>query len=147
MKTLVTIVVHLIMGLLVACAQTTSSKSTTSSTKTTVKTCGETNKENYYRSFTVVNNDENYKIKVKFMENMQNEVKSFLIEQFGQEKMITNTTSYIWKKEIDDSKMYMVELNENQLRMSIDKELASDKLLKKFMYIGKELKLLTAKKI
>ncbi len=144
MKTLVLILVSLILGLLSTNAQTTTTTTSSSSTKVTVNVNDD--KKSYYRSFAVIDMDDFFRIKVKFSESMQNDVKLYLIDQFGQDNMVTDSESYFWRKELENEEMFEVRLKENRLRINVNKELASDKLLKKFKQIGRELKSLTSKK-
>ncbi len=144
MKTLVLILVSLILGLLSTNAQTTTTTTSSSSTKVTVNVNDD--KKSYYRSFAVIDMDDFFRIKVKFSESMQNDVKLYLIDQFGQDNMVADSESYFWRKELENEEMFEVRLKENRLRINVNKELASDKLLKKFKQIGRELKSLTSKK-
>ncbi len=143
MKTLILFVASLILGILSTKAQETSSSSNSS---TTVTVSVNEDEKNYYRSFAIIDMDDVFRIKVKFMESLQNDVKSYLIDQFGKDKMVIDSDTYLWSKEIDNEELYEVRLKENKLRINVNKELASDKLLKKFEQMGKELKSLTSKK-
>lgn len=145
MKTLITILVHLILGFLSMNAQTTQTNTSTSSTSVTVSINEDTKETSYSRSFAIIDMEESFRIKVRFMESMTDKVKSYLIDQFGKENMIINSNAYLWRRKIDNEEVYEVRLRENQLRISIDKELASNKLIKKFEQIGKELKSITSR--
>ncbi len=143
MKTLVLILVSLIIGLLSTKAQTTTTSSS-SSTKVTVSVNDD--EKDYYRSFAIIDMDNFFRVKIKFIESLQNDVRLYLIDQFGKENMIFDSETYVWRKELENEEMYEVRLKENRLRINVNKELASDKLLKKFKQMGKELKSLTSKK-
>ncbi|MEW7291707.1 hypothetical protein [Aquimarina sp. 2304DJ70-9] len=144
MKALVLILVSLILGLLSAKAQTTTTTTSNSSTKVTVSVTDD--EKDYYRSFAIIDMDDFFRIKIKFLESLQNDVKLYLIDQFGKENMRIDSETYVWRKEVEKEEMYEVRLKENRLRINVNKELASDKLLKKFIQMGKELKSLTSKK-
>ncbi len=144
MKTISLWGVSLILGLLSANAQTTSNSSKTT-TKVTVSYDENTEEESYYRSFAIMDMDNSYRIKVRFMKDMTDEVKSYLIDQLGEENMIFKDETYAWKKEIENEKVYEVTLKNNRLRINVDKELTSNKMLKKFKQVGKELKTITSK--
>ncbi len=143
MKTLILFVASLILGILSTKAQKTT---TSSNSSTTVTVSVNEDEKNYHRSFAIIDMDNIFRIKVKFMESLQNDVKSYLIDQFGKDKMVIDSDTYLWSKEIDNEELYEVRLKENKLRINVNKELASDKLLKKFEQMGKELKSLTSKK-
>ena len=132
MKTLITILISLILGLLTTKAQTTV---TTNSSSVSVTITEDDEEENYSRSFSVIDMERSYKIKVKFMESMQDKVKSYLIEQFGKENMELDSNVYLWKQKIDKDDVYKVELKENRVKINVDKELASNKLIKKIKRI------------
>ncbi|GAA4279038.1 hypothetical protein [Aquimarina mytili] len=144
MKTLVLILVSLIIGLLSATAQTTTTTTSTSSTKVTVNS--NDNDKKYYRSFAIIDMDDSFRVKIKFLESLQKNVKLYLMDQLGKDNMVADSESYLWRKELENEEMYEVQLKENKLRIHVNKELASDKLLKKFKQMGKELKSLTSKK-
>ncbi|MBQ4822501.1 hypothetical protein [Aquimarina sp. MMG016] len=145
MKTLVLIIVSLILGLLSTKAQTSTTSSSKSSTRVSVSIDEDTEKESYYRTFAILDMDDDFRIKVRFMEYMQNDVKSYLVDQFGKENMTIDSGAYLWSKEIDDEELYEVKLKGNRLRINLDKELASEKQIKRFEQMGKELKSLTSK--
>ncbi|TSE05750.1 MULTISPECIES: hypothetical protein [Aquimarina] len=144
MKTIILWIVSLILSLVSANAQTTSNSSK-STTKVSISYDGDTEKKSYYRSFAIIDMDNSYRIKVRFMKDMTDEVKSYLIDQLGEENMIFRDETYLWKKEIENEEVYEVTLKNNRLRISVDKELISDKFLKKFKQMGKELKTITSK--
>ncbi|WP_103865160.1 hypothetical protein [Aquimarina sp. I32.4] len=139
MKTLIIILVSFLIGTLTASAQTNTITSTEESTKVVVE------EDNYYRSFAVIDTDKNLKIKIKFVKEKISNVKTYLIDQLGEENMNTDADEYSWEKGIDGEELYTVQLKGNRLRINIDKELASDKIIKKFKVIRDELKLITSK--
>lgn len=145
MKTLVLIIVSVLLGLLSTKAQTTTTSSSTSTTKVSVSIDDDTENESYYRSFAILDMDDDFRIKVRFMEYMQNDVKSYLIDQFGKDNLTIDSDTYLWTKGIDDEELYEVKLKGNRLRINLDKELASEKQIKRFEQMGKELKSLTSK--
>ncbi|WP_103068675.1 hypothetical protein [Aquimarina sediminis] len=145
MKTLVTILIHLIIGILTVSAQSSTTTTSQSSTQVTVSIDSDTEEESFSRSFVVIDTEENFRVKIRFMESMTSKVKSYLIDQFGEEKMIVDANTYFWKKEIEDEEIYEVRLKGNRLRINIDKDLAPNKLVKKFRQIGKELKSITSR--
>ncbi|WP_108867261.1 hypothetical protein [Aquimarina aquimarini] len=139
MKTLITILVSFIIGVLTSNAQTNTIISTEKSTQEVEE------EDNYYRSFAVIDTDKNFKIKIKFVKKKKDNVKIYLIDQLGEENMMINVDEYSWKKGIDGEELYTVQLKENRLRINVDKELASDKIIKKFKLISAELKLITSR--
>ncbi|PKV50727.1 hypothetical protein ATE84_2793 [Aquimarina sp. MAR_2010_214] len=145
MKTLITILVNLIIGLLTMNAQTSSTSSSKSSSTVTISISDDSEEKNYSRSFAIIDMGESFRIKIRFMKYKENDVKSYLIDQFGKENMTIEDEAYLWKKEIENEELYEVRLRGNKLRINLDKELASNKLIKKFERIGKELKSITSK--
>lgn len=145
MKTLINILIYLILvilSLLTAKAQTTT---TTSSSSVTVTITDDDEDKSYSRSFVVIDTEGSYRVKVRFMESMKEKVKSYLTNQFGKENRIISNDTYSWQQEIDDNQVYTVQLKENRLRINVDKELASHKLIKKIKQVGEELKTITSK--
>ncbi len=142
MKTLISILVYLILGLLTTKAQTTT---TTSSSSVTVTITDDDEDKSYSRSFVVIDTEGSYRVKVRFMESMKEKVKLYLTDQFGKENTILSNDTYSWKQEIDDDEVYTVQLKDNRLRINVDKELASHKLIKKIKKVGEELKTITSK--
>lgn len=145
MKTLITILVNLLIGLLTMNAQTSSTSSSKSSSEVTISISDDSNEKSYSRSFAIIDMEESFRIKIRFMKYMENDVKTYLIDQFGKENMTIQDEAYLWRKETENEELYEVRLKENRLRINVDKELASNKLIKKFERIGKELKSITSK--
>lgn len=145
MKTLITVLVNLLIGLLTMNAQTNSTSSSKSSSQITISISDDTEEKNYSRSFAIIDMEENFRIKIRFMKYMEDDVKSYLFDQFGKENMTVDDEAYLWRKEIENEELYEVRLKENKLRINVDKVLASNKLIKKFERIGKELKSITSK--
>lgn len=141
MKTLISILVYFILGLLTTKAQTI----TTNASSVTVTITEDDEDKSYSRSFVVIDTEGSYRVKVRFMESMKEKVKLYLIDQFGKENTILSNDTYSWKQEIDDDEVYTVQLKENRLRINVDKELASHKLIKKIKKVGEELKTITSK--
>ncbi|WP_074406695.1 MULTISPECIES: hypothetical protein [Aquimarina] len=145
MKTLITVLVNLLIGLLTMNAQTSATSSSKSSSQVTISISDDSGEKSYSRSFAIIDMEESFRIKIRFMKYMKGDVKSYLIDQFGKENMIIDDEAYLWRKEIEDDELYEVRLKDNKLRINVDKELASNKLIKKFERIGKELKSITSK--
>ncbi|MBW1296586.1 hypothetical protein [Aquimarina litoralis] len=143
MKTIALCIASLVFGLLTTHAQTTESTSKSSSEFSITYDSDAENKK-FYRSFVVLDMDDNYRIKVKFMKHMKSKVKSYLVDQFGEQNMTVKDNTYYWVKGNEDEEVYEVKLKGNKLRINVDKELASDKLMKRFILIGKELKEITS---
>lgn len=143
MKTVIFVIVSLVLGLLTAQSQTDESSSGSSSSFSITYDTDEEHKA-FYRSFVTLDTDDNYRIKIKFMKRMKSDVKSYLIDQFGQKEMVIKDNTYFWTKGLEDEEVYVVKLKGNKLRINVNKELASDKLLKRFGLIGKELKEITS---
>ncbi|WP_108804550.1 hypothetical protein [Aquimarina sp. Aq107] len=144
MKTLILIITSFVLGLLTTNAQTTETSSSKSSSEFSFTYDSDAENKKFYRSFVTLDMDDNYRIKIKFMKYMESNVKSYLIDQFGKENMIEKNDSYVWSKGLEEEEVYQVRLKGNRLRINVKKELASDKLLKRFTQIGKELKKLTS---
>ncbi|MDY8136388.1 hypothetical protein [Aquimarina sp. 2201CG5-10] len=144
MKTLVLILASLVIGVLTCNGQTTN-KSSKSSTKVSVSVSGDTEEGSFYRSFAIMDMDENFRIKVRYMRYMENDVKTYLIDEFGKENLTIKEGTYYWTKKTEGEVLYEVRLKGNKLRINVDKELASDKLIKRFEKIGKELKTITGR--
>ncbi|WP_299439224.1 hypothetical protein [uncultured Aquimarina sp.] len=145
MRTLVVLIVSLIFGLSIAKAQTTETESTKSSSEFSITYDSDTPNKKYYRSFTVLDMDDDYRIKVRFMKSLKSNVKSYLIDQFGEEKMKIKEDTFLWVEMVDEEEMYEIKLKGNKLRINVSKELASDKLIKRFKQVGEELKKITSK--
>ncbi|WP_106792118.1 hypothetical protein [Aquimarina sp. Aq78] len=145
MKTLITILVNLLIGLLTMNAQTSSTSSSKSTSEVTISISDDSSEKSYSRSFAIIDMGKSFRIKIRFMKYMENDVKSYLIDQFGKENMTIEDEAYLWRKETENEELYEVRLKENRLRINVDKELASNKLIKKFERIGKELKSITSK--
>jgi len=144
MKTLVLSITGLILGLLTTKAQTTESSSSKSSSTFSLAYDSDAEHKKYYRSFTVLDMDDDYRIKVKFMKNMVKDVENYLVEEFGKENLLIDDDIFLWTKELDKEEIYEVKLKGNRLRINVNKELASDKIVKRFIKIGKELKSITS---
>ncbi|WP_025741708.1 hypothetical protein [Aquimarina pacifica] len=143
MKTIALILISLILGLLSAKSQTITKQDSCS--KVSVSQGNNIEDDRYYRSFTVLDMDNDYRIKVRFMENLNTHVQEYLTDQFGEENMTTTEGVSFWKKEVEEEEIYEVRLKGNRLRINVNKELASDKLVKRFKNIGEELKLITSR--
>ncbi|SEK31566.1 hypothetical protein SAMN04487910_0232 [Aquimarina amphilecti] len=144
MKTLILIITSLVLGLLTTNAQTTETSSSKSSSEISFTYDTDDENKKFYRSFVTLDMDNDYRIKIRFMKYMKSNVKSYLIDQFGKENLIIKEDTYLWTKELEDEEVYEVKLRGNRLRINVNKELASDKLIKRFGQIGRELKELTS---
>ncbi|WP_298320781.1 hypothetical protein [uncultured Aquimarina sp.] len=144
MRTLILITASLILGICTTIAQTTETSTSKSSSEFSITYDSDSPNKKFYRSFVTLDMDNDYRIKVRFMKYMKSDVKSYLIDQFGKENMIVKDNTYFWNKEIDEEEMYEVRLKGNKLRINLNKDLASDKLVKRFVEIGKELKSITS---
>ncbi|MFD2561980.1 hypothetical protein [Aquimarina rubra] len=144
MRTLILITASLILGICTTIAQTTETNSSKSSSEFALTYDSDAEHKKFYRSFVTLDMDNDYRIKIRFMKHMKSDVKSYLIDQFGKENMMVKDDTYFWNKEVDDEEMYEVRLKGNKLRVNLNKDLASDKLIKRFVEIGKELKSITS---
>ncbi|MGY3793159.1 hypothetical protein [Aquimarina sp. 433] len=143
MKTVIFVIVSLVFGLLTTQAQI-DKRSSGSSSSISITYDTDAEHKTFYRSFVTLDTDDNYRIKIKFMKRMKSHIKSYLIDQFGQKDMVIKDNTYSWTKGLEDEEVYVVKLKGNKLRINVNKELASDKLLKRFGLIGKELKEMTS---
>ncbi|MDH7446675.1 hypothetical protein [Aquimarina sp. 2201CG14-23] len=145
MRTLIVLIASLIFSLSAIKAQTTETKSTKSSSEFSMLYDSDSPNKKYYRSFTVLDMDDDYRIKVRFMKSLKSNVKSYLVSQFGEEKMKIKEDTFLWVEMVDEEEMYEIKLKGNKLRINVSKELASDKLIKRFKQVGEELKKITSK--
>ncbi|WP_299223240.1 hypothetical protein [uncultured Aquimarina sp.] len=145
MRTLILITANLILGICTTMAQTTETSSSKSSSEFSITYDTDSPNKKYYRSFTVLDMDDDYRIKVRFMKSLKSNVKSYLIDQFGEEKMKIKDGTFLWAEMVDEEEMYEIKLKGNKLRINVSKELASDKLIKRFKQVGEELKKITSK--
>ncbi|TPN89270.1 hypothetical protein [Aquimarina algicola] len=132
MKTLITVAISLIFGLLTLSGQ---AKDTT------------LNKENYFRSFIVIDTDDTFKVKVKFMKDMNDEVKSYLENQPGYQFININTNTFLWFKGDLDKKISQIMLKDNVVKLEIDKRIASEVDIENFKKYVEGLKVLTSNKM
>jgi len=142
MKTLILIIVGLIIGLLKSQAQTTIEEYT----EKVQETCNTPKKVScdYYRSYAFLDLENKFSIKLRFMDEFLPEVTSYLMDQFGEENVIKQEKTLLWKKEFDGENLYEVKLKGNKLRICFNKEYASKEQIYRFETIGKELKTITS---
>jgi len=146
MKTVALIIATLIIGVINSVAQTTTTKSSSSSSSLSITVDNDENtSETYYRSYVFLDLDSRFKIKIKFMKDRINTVKSYLIDQFGKDNAVIENETYLWKKKFNGELLYEVKLKQNKVKITFDKEIGSHKEIERFKNIGEELKLITSK--
>lgn len=144
MKTLILIIASAILGLFTVKAQTNETVTKDTSKKISWSVDYDSDDESFSRSFTVLDLEKYYKIKVRFMKRMESDVQSYLINRFGKENMAIQDSALLWDKKYRGEQVYEVRLKGNKLKIQLNKELATEGLIKKFIETGEELKSVTS---
>ena len=148
MKTIANILISFLVGLVTLEAQSTPptpptppdqtiaehSKSSSKS-KTTVHVNGKT-----YTYFSITNEDDQYKVKAKFNAPKTERIRTYLLEEFGKKGWKKSGSKQIWKEEYDGETSYEIKLSEGSLRIYVDKELSSSKMVAKMKAVTKNIK-------
>lgn len=145
MKTIAIILISVLVSLATVQAQSTPtppappspgiSGSSTSSSTTSVKVNGTTN-----TYFSIINSDDTYKVKAKFDASKTPKIKSYLMEEFGKERMKISGSKQVWNITYDDDTAYEIKLGKGNLKILVDKELVSSDVVEKMKTVTGNIK-------
>lgn len=93
-------------------------------------------------SFSVSNSDDEYRLKTRYPKNRYPAIKKYLLQELGTKGMQSSGTAFVWSLEGDQDTVYKVALEETNLKLELDKTLASTLLISKFEDMGNVLRTL-----
>lgn len=93
-------------------------------------------------SFSVSNSDDEYRLKTRYPKNRYPAIKKYLLQELGTKGMQSSGTAFVWSLEGDQDTVYKVALEETNLKLELDKTLASKLLISKFEDMGNVLRTL-----
>lgn len=91
-------------------------------------------------SFSVSNSDDEYRLKTRYPKNRYPAIKKYLLQELGTKGMQSSGTAFVWSLEGDQDTVYKVALEETNLKLELDKTLASTLLISKFEDMGNVLR-------
>lgn len=100
--------------------------------------------ENSY--FSTSDSDDTYKVRAKFNVAKTAKIRTYLLEEFGPKHLRVSGTKQQWRVAVDGITSYEVKVDEGNLRIFLDKELASSSTLSKIKTITKNIKRYTSGK-
>ena len=147
MKTIIVVITVLSLSLTSSIlAQSNTSVNYSKTQKSSVSVVSSTNGEkNYNRSFSFLDLDNSYHLKIKFMSYMKNDVENYLKQQFDPLSQVMTTGQLHWIQKSEDDIVYDVDLKGNRLKIYLNKKKASINDIEKLYSIAEELKKITAR--
>lgn len=100
--------------------------------------------ENTY--FSTSDSDDTYKVRAKFNAAKTAKIRAYLIEEFGKKQLKVSGKRQQWRVAVDGITSYEIKVDEGNLRIFVDKELASSSALSKIKAITKNIKTYTSGK-
>lgn len=100
--------------------------------------------ENTY--FSTSDSDDTYKVRAKFNAEKTAKIRAYLLEEFGKKQLKVSGTKQQWRVAVDGITSYEIKIDEGNLRIFVDKELASSSTLSKMKAITKNIKAHTSGK-
>ena len=80
-------------------------------------------------SVSIKRNDDIYKFSARFHENKVGSIKRILVDKLGNSNLTVSGDTYRWIKKDNEEKLYDCKLTDNNLKIYVDKEYASSKLV------------------
>lgn len=87
-------------------------------------------------SFSVSNSNDEYRAKGRYPKNRYPAIKEFLLEEMGTKNMQSSGTAMVWSLEGDEDTVYEITLDNNKLKIGLDKTIASPDMISKFNDMG-----------
>lgn len=147
MKTIILIITVLSLSISSSIlAQSKTSVSHSKTHKSKVSVVSSTNGDNnYHRSYSFLDLDNSYHLKLKFMSHMKNDVANYLKMQFDPQSDVITSGQMQWVQKIGDELIYEVELKGNRLKIYLNKKKASVNDIEKLYTVAERLKEITAR--
>lgn len=142
MKTVVCIMASILLGIIATYGQTPQKNSSVDTSKNTISFNLE---DDYFRTYTFLDLDDSYRIKIRFMKHMISNVHTYLNSQFGEADKVDRSGYRVWEKGLEENYIHEVKLKGNKLRIRFNKEKANEKDVKRIEKIANELKAITAR--
>lgn len=87
-------------------------------------------------SVSISSKDDEYRIKAHYPENRYPALKKYLVQEMGSNNLQTSGKVHVWSLEGDADTAYELELDEDRLKLEVNKEVASPDLIAKFEKMG-----------
>lgn len=139
MRTIAYILMSIILGLLSANAQETTTEEKSSSS-VSISIDGDLSFSDETTYFSTSDSDDTYKVRAKFNEGKTAKIRNYLLEELGTKHMRKSGSKQYWRLEYDGATAYEVKVDEGSLRIFVDKEVASSNVLSKFKTIRNNIK-------
>lgn len=142
MRIIIYVLLSIFLGMLTGHGQQTTSTTTASSSSVSISVDG--GNVDYQQKgrtyFSISDSDDNYKVRSEFHKDKTAKIRSYLLEELGNEYLTTSGNKYNWKRAYAGDMGYEVKLNSGTLKIYLDKELLSNGMIKKFKTITQNIK-------
>ncbi len=142
MRIIIYLVLSIILGILTGHSQETTTTTTASTSSVSISVDGgNVDYEQKGRTyFSISDSDDSYKVRSEFHESKTDKIRSYLLEELGDEYLNTMGNKYKWKRSYAGDTGYEVKLSNGALKIYLDKELLSNGMVKKFKTITRNIK-------
>ena len=147
MKTIILVIMTLSLFIstsVLAQSETKVSQSKSHTSKVSVIST-EDGQENYHRSYSFLDLDNSYHLKIKFMHHMKGDVARYLEQEFNAADVVSSSSQKHWIQKINDEVLYEMELKGNRLKFYLNKRIASKRDIEKLYIVAEKLKEITAR--
>lgn len=115
--------------------------STTTSSSSSSHTISTSSNGNSKTSVSVKRNESVYKFRAIFDKSKTEAIKQLLLDKLGKtDVIVSNRNNYVWEKQIDDENVLECKLTKGNLRILVNKNLASSLLMETINDLELELK-------
>ena len=101
--------------------------------------------ENYHRSYSFLDLDNSYLLKIRFMNHMKGNVAHYLEQEFDPVYKVSSSSQKHWIQKVNDEVLYEIELKGNRLKIYLNKRIASKGDIEKLYVVAEKLKEITAR--
>ena len=147
MKTIILVITLLSLSIsssVLAQSNTSVSHSKTHKSKVSVIS-GANGEESYHRSYSFLDLDNSYHLKIKFMAHMKRDVAHYLEQAFDVADKVSSSSQKYWLQKVNDEVLYEIELKGNRLKIYLNKRIASKGDIEKLYVVAEKLKEITAR--
>ncbi len=142
MRVIIYLLLSIFLGILTGHGQETISTTTASTSSVSISVDGSNvNYEQKGRTyFSISDSDDSYKVRSEFHKDKTAKIRSYLLEELGNDYLATSGNKYNWKRSYSGDTGYEVKLDVGTLKIYLDKELLSNRTTKKFKTITQNIK-------
>lgn len=115
------------------------SKSTTSSRTENSKKSVSVMNSHSKSSISITDSETHYQLKAIFETQKKERIRNYLEKNMGSANDSSTTKKYEWKKEVESKLAYYILLQDNKLKITLNKDLNSNAFCKKIELVGEKI--------